>query len=196
GDAGDGGVVVLADVVDASGPLGALLTVDLLGEEVEGPRVGTRRVQRELGIERGLQALDLTPVVHRRLRLPDLLELIGGHAGDRVVRVDHHSERVVGDLDRVVADSLGLAGLLLVGLDRAGSVGDVGLTGTELLEAAAGARGPDGHVDVGVLAVEFLGDCLGERTDRARAVDADITGEVPPAAPVIAVIAAAPGRPN
>ncbi len=50
-----------------------------------------------------------------------------------------NGKAVVGDLGLAELDALLLAGLHLVGLDRARGVGDVGLAGAELLEAAAGA---------------------------------------------------------
>ena len=67
---------------------------------------------------------------------------------------------------------------LLVVLDRARGVGDVGLAGAELLEAAAGAGLADRDLDVRVLLVEELGRRLGERVDGRGAVDGDAAREV------------------
>ena len=80
------------------------------------------------------------------------------------VLVGHDGDAVVGDLDLLVRDAGLLADRdLLVVLDRTRGVGDVGLAGAELLEAAAGAGGADRDLDVGVLALERLGRGLGER---------------------------------
>ena len=54
-------------------------------------------------------------------------------------------------------DALLLAGRDFLGLDRPRGVGDVGLAGAELLEAAAGAGDPDRDLHVGVLLPEQLG---------------------------------------
>jgi hypothetical protein len=93
--------------------------------------------------------------------------------GPVVVLVDDDRKAVVGDLDLLELDPFLLADLLFLGLDRARGVGDVGLAGAELLEAAAGAGSADGHPHVAVLALELRRRGLRERSHRARAVDLD-----------------------
>ena len=77
---------------------------------------------------------------------------------------------------------------------------DVGLAAAELLEAVAGARAADRDVDLVALLVEELGGGLGERLDRARAVDRDVAAQVlggssppppPPPLPLSLVVVAA-----
>ena len=77
------------------------------------------------------------------------LQLVDGEAVDREVLVGHDGDAVVGDLDLFVLDAGLLAdrGLLVV-LDRTRGVGDVGLAGAELLEAAARAGLADRDLDV------------------------------------------------
>src|SRR5829696_7554632 len=152
-DARDELVVVLRRLVVLAGH--ALLAVDLVGEEVEGARVGAGAVERqrrvgELGIDLG-EGLDLRALV------PDRLELVGRHAGDLQARVRDDRDAVVGDLDLAVLDVVLLADRdLLVVLDGTRGVGDVGLAGAELLEAAARARCADGDLDVGLVLVEEI----------------------------------------
>src|SRR6185436_1420212 len=104
---------------------------------------------------------------HLRVGLPDLLELLDGEARRPVVLlVDDDRERVVRNLELDVLDALGHARLLLLLLDWARGVGDVGLAGAEALEAAAGAGDPDRHLDAAVLLLELLGGTGDERADR------------------------------
>ncbi len=121
--------------------------------------------------------IDLVPARHLALRrgLPHLLHLGDGELLDEgVLRVDHHRERVERHRQLDVLDArLGAVGHL--GLqDRARGVRDVGLAAAELLEAAAGARDADRHLDLLLLRLlEVLGDRLGHREHGARAVDLD-----------------------
>ena len=90
-----------------------------------------------------------------------------------------HGERVGGDLELGVLDAVLLAGRDLLLLDRAGGVGDVGLAGAELLEAATGAGLADRDLDVGVLLAEQLRGRVAQREDGRRAVDGDGAAEAP-----------------
>src|SRR5215210_6993632 len=177
-DARDELVVVLGRLVVLA--RGALFAVDLGGEEVERARVGARTVERQRRV--GEVRLDVGQALDLRALVPQLLELIGGKAVDGERLVGHDGDAVVGDLHlavlhaRLVAD-----GDLLVVLDRPRGVGDVGLAGAELLEAAAGPGGADGDLHVGVLLVEQLGGGLGERRHRRGAVDCDLAAELPTA---------------
>src|SRR5215207_4068758 len=121
GNAGDRGVVVLADVVVVV-PDRVLLAVDRLGEVTEGPRVRAGTVEVERLVMRRLETLDLAPAVDVRLRLPDRLELLDGHAGDRVLGVGYHSERVVRHLELGVLDAALLAGRDLLVAYRLGGI--------------------------------------------------------------------------
>src|SRR5690606_916463 len=140
GDRGHDVVVVLRGAVVLAAR--ALLTVDLVGEVVEGAGVGARpgggeRLVREPGV-------DVLPALHLALggRLPDLLELLHREAlGPGVLLVHHDREGVGGDRQLGVGDALRLAGGLLLVLDRPRGVLNVGLAVAELLEAAAGAGG-------------------------------------------------------
>src|SRR5918994_3237226 len=150
-DAGDELVVVLGGLVVLAGH--ALLAVDLVGEEVERAGVGARPVERQLRV--GEIRLDVGQALDLRALVPDLLELVGGEAVDGERLVGHDRDAVVGDLDLAVRDRVLLADRdLLVVLDGTGGVGDVGLAGAELLEAAAGAGGADGDLNAGVLLLE------------------------------------------
>ena len=105
GHALDDHVVVLGRLVVAARL--ALFTVDLVGEEVERPGVGARaeqldRLVRELRI-------DLVVVVDLRALVPELAELVDGHAVDLHVLVRDHGDAVVGDLDLLVGDAALLA---------------------------------------------------------------------------------------
>src|SRR5215210_4072884 len=178
-DARDELVVVLGGLIVLSRH--ALLAVDLAREEVERPGVGAGAVERELRV--GQLRVDVGEALDLRALVPDLLELVRGQAVDRERLVGDHGDAVVGDLDlavlhaRLVAD-----GDLLVVLDRPRGVGDVGLAGAELLEAAAGPRRADRDLHVRVLGPEGLLRGLRERRDRARPVDLDRPGEVTAAA--------------
>ena len=99
---------------------------------------------------------ELAEVRDRRALVPELLELLGGQAADLERRVGDDGDAVVGDLELLVGDAVLLAERDLLLLDRPRGVGDVGLAGAELLEAAAGAGLPDVDADVGVLLVEQL----------------------------------------
>src|SRR5918995_566560 len=170
-DAGDELVVVLGGLVVLAGH--ALLAVDLVGEEVERAGVGARPVERQLGVRE--IRLDVGQALDLRALVPDLLELVGGEAVDGERLVGHDRDAVVGNLDLAVLHRVLLADRdLLVVLDRARGVGDVGLAGAELLEAAAGAGRTDRDLHVGILLVEQLGGRLRERGDRRGAVDGDL----------------------
>ena len=85
-------------------------------------------------------------------------------------------EGVGGDLELGVLDAGRLTrGALevLVRLDRARGVGDVGLAGAERLEATTGAGLADRHLDVGVLLVEELLGRDAHGVDGGGAVDLD-----------------------
>ncbi len=98
---------------------------------------------------------------------------------DPVVRlVDDDREAVVGDRDLDVLDAVLDRCLVLLLLDRAGRVGDVGLADGEALEAAAGARDADGHADLRSRLRELLGHGLGDGIDGGRAVDLDRSGQL------------------
>src|SRR5690606_17891962 len=114
-------VVVLADVVVVL-PLSALLTVDRVGEVVEGARVGARTIEIDRLIEVNTQVRNLVPVGQRGARLPDRLELLDGQAVHRVVRVNHDGERVVGDGELFVGDAVGGARGRLLITDRPGCI--------------------------------------------------------------------------
>src|SRR5215211_7380969 len=191
GDALDEDVVVRRGLVVL--PRDALLTVDLLGEEVERARVRVRAEQLELRVWEA--RADLAQALDLRALVPDLPQLRGGQAVNRHVFVGHDCDPVVRHLDLVVVDALLLADRgFFVGLDRARGVRDVGLSGAELLETAAGAGGADRDLHAGVLALELFLSGLGERGDGARPVDLDRPGEVAasPAAPSAAVVVVVP----
>src|SRR5829696_2753772 len=168
-------VVVLGRLIVLPG--GALLAVDLAREEVERAGVGARAVQRQLRV--GQLRVHVGEALDLRALVPDLLELVRREAvqGERLVGDD--GDAVIGDLDLAVLDArLVAGGNLFVVLDRPRGVGDVGLAGTELLEAAAGARRAHRDLDVGVLLVEQLGRGLRERRDRRGAVDRDLAAQL------------------
>ena len=185
-------VVVLARRV--VGAARAFLAVDLVGEVVERARVraGARERERLVGEAR----VDLVPVRDLALgrRLPDLLELVDRQAGGPVVRgVDDDRERVDADLELGVLD----AGLfadrdLFLVVDRARSVGDVGLAGAEALEAAARPGRADLDVDAGLLLAEGGGSSSRQGAYRARAVDDDVSAELSAAASPVVLLVAAP----
>ncbi|MEX0628236.1 MAG: NAD(P)/FAD-dependent oxidoreductase [Cucumibacter sp.] len=115
------------------------------------------------------------------VRLPHRVELIDRQAVHPVVvGVHDDAQAVVGDLELDVLDVRVGADRHLFVLDRAGSVRDVGLARTELLEPSAGARGPDGDLHARVLRVEVLGRGFAEWRHRARSVDGDRAGQVGP----------------
>jgi hypothetical protein len=110
--------------------------------------------------------------------LPDLGQLVEVQLRDELVlgRGDHR-QPVQADPELLVLDALGLAGRLLLVVDGAGGVLDVGLAGAELGEAAAGAGGADGDLDARLLLAELLGDGLGDRGHGRGAVNHDAAGE-------------------
>jgi hypothetical protein len=117
----------------------------------------------------------LVPVVDLAALVPDLLQLFHRQAlGPCILRVDHDGDAVVGHLYLSPLDPRVGEKLLLVRLDLARGVVGVGLPGGELLEPTAGPRDADRHAHVGVLLLEELRRGLGERTDRARAVYANV----------------------
>src|SRR5918994_2859298 len=137
-DALDRRVVVLADAV-VVGADHALFTVDRLGEVVVGTGVRAGAEQGQLLVpDVGVEILEVGPAVDRGSLVPGRVELVDRQAGDRVVRVHSHAERVVRNLDLLVLYPLVAPGLLLLGLDRPRGVGDVRLAVAELFEAAAG----------------------------------------------------------
>src|SRR3712207_6304855 len=103
-----GGLVVLAGH--------ALFAVDLVREEVEGAGIGARTVERQLRV--GEARVDLAQRRDLGALVPELLELLRGHAVDAERLVGDDRDAVVGDLDFAVGDAALLAeGDLLVGLD-------------------------------------------------------------------------------
>src|SRR5699024_9928176 len=175
GDAGDGGVVVLTDVV-VVGTDNAFLPVDGLGEVVEGARRAAGAVERDWLVRE--VGVDLVPAGHLGVPGPDLGELVDRQAGRPVVlRVHHDSQAVVRDAELVVLDPGLGAGVDLLLLDLARCHRDVGLAVAELLEATTGARRPDRDTNVGVLGHEQLSGRLGQRGDGGGAVHGDVTGK-------------------
>ncbi len=123
----------------------ALLTVDDVGEVVEGARVGSGSVELQRDVR--IRGIDLVPVRHRGLGLPDGVELLDRQARRPVVLEVHDVRQRIGrntELD--VLDAVLLADRRLVLVDRARRIRDVGLPDAEALEAAAGAGDADGDV--------------------------------------------------
>ena len=141
-----GDVVVLAGGV--VGAARALLAVDLVGEVVERTRVGARARERERLVREA--RVDLVPIGDLALCIgpPDRRELLDGEARRPVVLgVDDDRKGVDADLELREVDTRLLAeGNLLLLVDRARGVRDVGLPRTEALEAAARAGDADGDV--------------------------------------------------
>src|SRR6266545_6758682 len=140
------GVVVRGGGVVAARLQAALLRVaeDLLVEEVVGARLGVGGEDGDLLL--GEAGVDLVPGLGPAL-LEDLGELlVGERVQEAVLRRGDHREAVEADAELLVLDVLGGAGRLLLVVDRARRVGDVGLTVAELGEAAAGARGAHGDL--------------------------------------------------
>ena len=141
---------VLADLV---------LPEDGLDEEVERAGVGSRsvevdRVGGELGVE-------IRPGVGRAFLLPELLQLVGGCAGEpRIFRIRDDGQAVVGDFEFVPIDTvLGTAGDLVL-FNSSRGVLDVGFARAEALEPTTCSRDIDADLDVRRLPVELLGDRL------------------------------------
>ena len=168
-DALHGDVVVLGRRVVRAAR--ALLTVDDVGEVVERARVGSGSVELERDVR--VRGIDLVPVRHLGLGLPDRVQLRDRQARRPVVlEVDDVRQRVGRDAELDVLDAVLLADRRLLLVDRARGIRDVGLPDAEALEAAAGARDADGDVAAaGRLPV--LGGLGGERADGARSVGGD-----------------------
>src|SRR4029450_1788887 len=120
-------------------------------EVVVGSRVhaGSEQVDVLVGPARP----DLAPPLHLALRLggPERLQLRHRHAvRPGVLGIYQDGQAVVRDRQLDVLDALRLAGLHLGRLDGTGRVRDVGLTGAELLEAAAGAGDADRDPRAGI----------------------------------------------
>ena len=146
---GGGGVVGAGDLC---------LTVDLLGEVVEGAGVGVGAVEAEALV--GEACAHILPVVDGGAGLPYLVELSDSETIDEVVvGVNHDGEAVGADAHLNELDAVGSGSLSLGVLDGPGGIGDVGLADGEALEATAGA----GDGDVDLYARLFLAELLGNR---------------------------------
>src|SRR5215211_101009 len=193
-DALDQGVVVGGGGVVAARLLAALLGVaqDLLVEEVVGAGLGVGAEDGDLLV--GELGVDLVPGRGPAL-LEDLGQLLEGQGVDELVLGGaDHGQPVQADAELLVLDALGLAGGLLLVLDGAGGVGDVGLAGAELGEAAARAGGAHRDLHARLLLAELLGDGLADRGHGRGAVDGDAAGEARlPAAPAAGVVVATRG---
>ena len=174
GDALDKDVVVRRSRVIRAG--GALLADHFVGEEVERARVHVRGEEGQLFVGEG--GADLVPVVDRRARLVDLLQLFDAELVNKVVgRVDHDGEAVPAHQHLDELNAVGGTDLTLGALDGARGVGDVGLAGAEALEAAAGAGDAHLHADLRRHAAELFGHGIGDGEDGARTVDVNVAGE-------------------
>src|SRR6266545_470528 len=176
-DALDQGVVVGGGGVVAARleAAGVGVTENLLVEEVVGARLGVGGEDGDLLA--GEAGVDLVPGLGAAF-LEDLGELLEGQRVQELVlgRGDD-GQAVEPDAELLVLDVLARAGSLLLVLDRAGGVGDVGLAVAELGEAAAGARGAHGDPDARLLLAELRGDRLADRGDGRGPVDHDVAAE-------------------
>src|ERR687894_997661 len=178
GDALNEHVVVLAGLVVRAVDL-LLVPDDDLVEELVCPRLGARTVEAQLPV--GPLGAHLVPLRNLALRpgLPHRLELLARDVGRPVVlRVNHDRDAVESDRDLDKLDPVLLAHRYLLGhVYRPGSVGDLGVARAERLEAVTGPRTTDADACVRILFAEQLRSGLSDRLNRARPLDADLTGD-------------------
>ena len=126
----------------------------------------------------GNSGLRSAQVVGRAFLLPELLQLVGGCAGEpRIFRIRDDGQAVVGDFEFVPIDTvLGTAGDLVL-FNSSRGVLDVGFARAEALEPTTCSRDIDADLDVRRLPVELLGDRLRQRSDGRRSVRHDLSRE-------------------
>ena len=108
------------------------------------------------------------------------MQFVNRHAlHEIVIRVDHDAEAVNRNWNLDILDSgLGTEVYLRL-LDGPRGVGDMGLTGAELLEAAAGARHANGYPDVAASGIaKLFSHGLGDGEHRAGAIYAYISRQL------------------
>src|SRR5687767_7779598 len=94
-----------------------------------------------------------------RLRLPEPFQFGDRHRrGPGVLGIHDHRQTIVGKRQLDELDAGALTFRRLGCLDGPRRIRHIRLTAAELLEAAAGARGADGHAGSAIGALEFFGD--------------------------------------
>src|SRR5215210_4938703 len=174
-------VVVLAGLVVR--PALLLLADSSFGEELEGTRLGAGAVEVDLLL--GPLGAHLVPGgdLAVRVELPERLELVERYVVREVVLgVDHDRDAVLAYREFDKLDAVLLTVLLLLIVDRTGSVRDGNIPTAEGLHAVTGAGPAHAYLHVRILLAERLGRPLGNRQHGAGALDSDLARTTGPTA--------------